>query len=157
MNDVEKLLAETRTILLIDWPSRDVPDSLARAGFTVISNEGPNKYNAYEVRGDNVDVREVRGLPTRVELVYAHRPVDELPDILAIAKSVGAKAVWLQSGQDGNGARDVRGCWLSATELARAREIVEGAGLRLIDAPYIGDAIQRRGEHRVDARVSPRE
>ena len=30
-----RVLAETRSILVIDWPSRDVPASLAFAGFAV--------------------------------------------------------------------------------------------------------------------------
>jgi len=50
--------------LLIDWPSREVPDTLARR-FTVISSDG--------------------------------RPIDELPEIVDTAKSIGSK--------------DPRGCW----------------------------------------------
>ena len=64
MTDVARLLRETKTILLVDWPSREVPDTLARR-FTVISNDG--------------------------------RPIDELPEIVDTAKSIGAK--------------DPRGCW----------------------------------------------
>ena len=40
MTDGARLLAEAVTILLIDWPSRDVPDTLARHGFTVVSHPG---------------------------------------------------------------------------------------------------------------------
>jgi len=146
MNDAARVLARTKTILLIDWPSRDVPDTLARRGFTVVSHDGPGPadYNAYEVEGDEVRVRPVGQLPERADLVYTHRPVDELPEIVDTAKSVGAKVVWIQSGRDNTGAKDPHGCWLPQDESGRAREIVEGAALTYVAAPYIGDAVRTR-------------
>ena len=48
MTDVAMLLSGTKTVLLIDCPTRDVPDTLARSGFTVVSNDGPDEYNAYK-------------------------------------------------------------------------------------------------------------
>ena len=36
MTQVEPILAMARTVVVVDWPSRDVPDTLARAGFTVL-------------------------------------------------------------------------------------------------------------------------
>lgn len=145
--DSAQLLAATKTILLVDWPSRDVPDSLARHGFTVISDDGPRAadYNAYEVDGDEVRVRPLASPPQKVDLVYTHRPIDELPETVDTAKSMGARAVWLQSGRDSTGAADPRGCWLPADESARARQIVEGAGLIYVDATYIADAVRTRG------------
>ena len=106
MTDVAKLLAGTKTVLLIDWPSRDVPDTLARSGFTVVSNDGPDEYNAYEIEGGEVRLRDVGQLPRTADLVYTHRPIDELPEIVDTAKAVGAKAVWIQSGRDKTGAKD---------------------------------------------------
>ena len=144
MTDVAKLLAGTKTVLLIDWPSRDVPDTLARSGLTVVSNDGPDEYNAYETQADEVRVRDVGQLPKRADLVYTHRPIDELPEIVDTAKAVGAKAVWIQSGLDKTGAKDPRGCWLPDAESARAREIVERAGLVYIESPYIADAVRAR-------------
>ena len=108
MTEARELLAHT-SVVLIDWPSRDVPDVLARAGLTVISNDGPDEYNVYEREGAEVRVRSVEGLPKRADLVYAHRPLDELPGIVDAAKTLGATAVWLQSGRDANGAKDPRG------------------------------------------------
>ena len=142
MSDLTKLLAESTTVVLIDWPARDVPDTLARRGYTVVSNDGPGEYNAYEVEGGNIRIRPLGKLPARADLVYSHRPVDELPDIVATAKAVGAKAIWLQSGRDKTGATDPRGCWLSPEESARARTIVEGAGLTYIEEPYIANAVR---------------
>ena len=145
MTDVAKLLAGTKIVLLIDWPSRDVPDTLARSGFTVVSNDGPDEYNAYEIDGDEVRMRALGQLAKRADLVYTHRPIDELPDIVDTAKAVGAKAVWIQSGLDKTGAKDPRGCWFPEAESAQAREVVEAAGLIYIQAPYIADAVR---EHR---------
>ena len=51
-----KLLRTARSVLLIDWPSRAVPDALARAGLDVVSADGPDIYNAYELDGDEVRV-----------------------------------------------------------------------------------------------------
>ena len=144
MTDIARLLRETKTVLLVDWPSREVPDALARGGFTVISDEGPGKYVAYEVEGGVVRTRDVGRLPERVDLVYAHRPIEELPEIVNTAKSIGAKAVWIQSGRDETGAKDTRGCWFAPEESSKARGIVEGAGLMYIEAPYIGDAVPPR-------------
>ena len=145
MTDVATLLAGTKTVLLIDWPSRDVPDTLARSGFTVVSNDGPDEDNAYEVEGGEVRLRDVRKLPKTADLVYTHRPIDELPEIVDTANAVGAKAVWIQSGRDKTGAKDPRGCWLPQAESAKARAIVEGAGLAYFEAPYIADAVRGRG------------
>jgi len=144
MTDVAKLLAGTKTVLLIDWPSRDVPDTLARSGLTVVSNDGPDEYNAYETQADEVRVRDVGQLPKRADLVYTHRPIDELPEIVDTAKAVGAKAVWIQSGLDKTGAKDPRGCWLPEAESTKARGIVESAGLVYIESPYIADAVRGR-------------
>ena len=144
MADPAKLLDGARTVLLIDWPSRDVPDTLARGGFTVVSSDGPDEYNAYEIEGERVRVRAVGEPPMRADLVYTHRPIDELPEIIDAAKAAGAKAVWIQSGLDETGAKDPRGCWLPDAESTKAREIVEGAGLTYIESPYIADAVRGR-------------
>lgn len=145
MTDVAELLAATKTIYLVDWPTRDVPDTLARSGLTVVSSDGPNEYNAYEVEGGEVRIRPVGGPPKRADLVYTHRPIAELAEIVDSAKSLGARAVWIQSGRDESGAKDPHGCWMPKDESGWARGIVEGAGLSYIDAPYIADAIRARG------------
>jgi uncharacterized UPF0146 family protein len=144
VTDRKRLLASTATILLIDWPSRDVPDTLARHGFTVISHDddAPDAFNSYKVMGDDVRVEHVGRLPENAGIVYTHRPIDELAGIVETAKSVGAKAVWIQSGRDSTGAKDPRGVWFAAQDSSRARGIVEGAGLEYVEAPYIGDAVR---------------
>ena len=144
MTDVNELLAATKTIYLVDWPTRDVPDTLARSGLAVVSNDGPDEYNAYEVDGRDVRIRSVGQPPQRVDLMYTHRPIDELPEIVDTAKSMGARAVWIQSGRDKTGARDPHGCWMPQEDSRRARAIVEGSGLTYIETPYIAEAFRAR-------------
>ncbi len=121
-----ELLQASRTILLIDWPDREVPESLARAGFEVVASEGPapEDYRAYEVEGDAVVTRPAGGQPAQADIVYSHRPTDELPDIVNLAREVGARAVWCETGSD------------------QARRIVESAGLDYVDHPPIANAVR---------------
>jgi predicted CoA-binding protein len=139
VTDAAGLLASARTVLVVDWPSRAVPESLARAGYVVVvrGGPGPEDYTAWEADG----VRRRVGAPAHVDIVYSHRPLEELPEIVAVAVGAGAGAVWIQSGLDAAGARDPRGCWLAGADAARARAVVEGAGLAYVDQPYIVDAL----------------
>lgn len=130
---------------MIDWPSRDIPESLARAGLgvtTVRGGPGPAAYSRYGVAADQVVVRPTGKPPAHVDLVYCHRPVDELPGIVEQAKALGALAVWRQSGLSADGVTDPAGTWVPAQESRQARAIAEGAGVSYIEAPYIVDAIR---------------
>ena len=84
MDEAEEILRQARTVLLIDWPSRDVPDSLVREGFTVFVKSGPepDHYNAQELHDEQVVPRRT-GRPEHADVVYAHRPLGELPGIVA--------------------------------------------------------------------------
>lgn len=144
MPHVAELLRDSRTVLLVDWPDRNVPDALVRAGYTVVSNDSPSAddYNTYELVDDEVRIRPVGQPPEHVDFLYSHRPVDELAGIVEQARALGARAVWIQSGLDATGARDPRGCWLPPERSAEARAIVEAAGLVYVEAPYIGNAVR---------------
>jgi predicted CoA-binding protein len=148
------VLTAVRTVLVVDWPSRDVPDTLARAGFsvTVHGGPGPEDYSVYEVRDGDVVVRPVGVAPAHVDLVYAHRPLAELPGIVAMAQSLGAKAVWIQSGVTSTGTKDPTGCFVAEGESRQARQLVERGGLTYIETPYIADAVRRlqRPDHGSD-------
>src|SRR5689334_6957403 len=128
-----------RTILVIDWPSREVPESLARAGYRVVvkGGPGPENFSEYVSHDGSIDVRRVGRAPDRAELVYSHRPLAELPGIIAMAKSLGAKTLWTQSGRLPDGSKDPRGCWVPPDDLRQAREMVEAAGLTYVSEPYI--------------------
>jgi predicted CoA-binding protein len=126
MTDYHELLATATSFLLIDWPDRDVPDTLARHGYRVVAADGPrdDEYNAYELADGEVRIRPVDAPPQMVDIVYAYRPLSELERILERARALNARAVWLQSGSP------------------QAREIVERAGLLYVDSPYLPDAVR---------------
>ena len=147
MNDVESILAGARTFLVVDWPTRDVPDALAGAGYEVVvhGGPGPEDYTAYEVVDGAVVERRVGRPPAHADVVYTFRPLDELAGIVEMAKHAGAGTVWVQSGRADDGSKDGSGCWLPADEAAAARAVVEAAGLAYLDQPYIADAVRARG------------
>jgi len=128
----EQVLRSARTILLIDFPSRDVPEALARAGLSVMAQGGPGPQDFFSYQRDGEEVREVRtgGPPTGVDLVYVHRPEEELPSIVADARDLGASAVWCENGSD------------------RARQVVEAGGLTYVDDPSIVDVARALYEDR---------
>jgi predicted CoA-binding protein len=141
MSTPQQTLQSAKTILVIDWPSKDVPESLVRAGFEVIvrGGPGPEDFSVYELKGDAIVGRRTGRAPENVDLVYSYRPLGELPGITDFAVKLHAKAIWSQSGVLPNGADDPRGCWLSPKDLDTARASVEAAGLSFVHEPYIGD------------------
>ena len=145
MSGAHEVLAAASSVLVIDWPSRDVPDTLASAGFEVYVAGGPDTYSAVDLVDGQVVNRRVDHLPDVVDLVYAHRPFAELPRILAKAKQLRATAVWRQSGVVASGERDPTGCWVSDQESDDARAIVESAGLDYVDDAYIADTARELG------------
>jgi hypothetical protein len=75
-----------------------------------------------------------------VDLIYAYRPVGELPVIIAAAKNLHAKTIWTQSGLSAAGVNDPKGYWVSQDQLRWAGNLAQAAGLNYITDPYIGDA-----------------
>jgi hypothetical protein len=140
MTDPAAILAATAHVVVVDWPTRDVPDTLARAGLTctVKSGPAPDDYTAYELRDGILATRRI-ARPSRADLVYAHRPLAELSTIVELARQLAAKAIWIQSGRASDGTADPKGCWLASEDSNQARGIVEGAGLAYLDHPYIAD------------------
>jgi predicted CoA-binding protein len=142
-----RVLAETKSVLVIDWPSRDVPGSLAFAGFTVFvkGGPGPADYAVWGLEGGEPVSRQLGREPARVDLVYCHRPFGELPGIVALAGRLGARALWWQTGLTSGGGKDPSGCWVPPEESRQARELAAAAGLAYIDDVYIADAARARG------------
>jgi len=138
-----EMLRTVKTVLVIDWPSKDVPETLARAGLYVVVRGGPKPadHAVYEVREGKVTVRPLGRPPEQADLVYAYRPPDELANIVATAKALHAKAIWSQSGLTSEGIKDPKGCWLPEAQLRAARDLVELAGLVFISEPYICDPL----------------
>jgi predicted CoA-binding protein len=141
----EEILRQARTVLVIDWPSRDVPDTLARAGFTVVvhGGPGPEDYSVQDVVDGEVVPRPLGAAPRHADLVYSYRPIGELPGIASSARKMGATALWRQSGLASSEASDPKGCWVAESESQQARQIVESAGLEYLERPYIADAVRR--------------
>ena len=139
-----RVLGETRSVLVIDWPSRDVPESLAFAGYTVVvkGGPGPADYAAWELDSGEPVSRPLGREPDRVDLVYCHRPFGELPGIVALARRLGARAFWWQTGLISGGGKDPSGCWAPTEESRQARELAAATGLAYIDDVYIADAVR---------------
>jgi predicted CoA-binding protein len=150
VTDAEQLIESANSVLIVDWPSRDVPDTLARAGYRVVVKGGPepDNYSAYEQVDGEVVARRVGDAPEDMDVLYCHRPLAELAGIVAIAKRVGARAVWVQSGLASAGVRDPAGCWLPDEASRDARSLVEAEGLQYVDATYIADTVRRLGIHK---------
>jgi predicted CoA-binding protein len=146
--EAARVLAQTASVLVIDWPSRDVPASLAAAGFTVFvkGGPGPADYAAWEPGGGEPVSRPLGREPGGVDLVYCHRPFGELPGIIALAGRLGARALWWQTGLASDGSRDPAGCWAPPGESRQARELAAAAGLGYVDSVYIADAARALGE-----------
>jgi predicted CoA-binding protein len=142
-----QILRETGSVLVVDWPSKDVPETLTRAGYTVLVKGGPepDNYWVYEVRDGEMVSRRTGEAPASVDLVYSYRPVEELPGIVAMAQRLGARAVWLQSGMASDGTKAPDGCWMDQAASQAARAVVESAGLAYIEAPYIADEVRSQG------------
>jgi predicted CoA-binding protein len=124
------ILRATKTVLVVDWPSREVPETLARAGYDVVvrGGPGPEDHSTYVVGDDDeVVVRRADSPPQRVDLVYCYRPLAELPAIVERAQRLGARAVWAQ---------------VPTEDAEAARDLVEAAGLAFVDRPYLPDAVR---------------
>jgi CoA binding domain len=163
--NLKEIFRTVQTILVIDWPSKELPEALTRAGFHVVvrGGLGPEDYSAYELdrsrspaqnlaqslahdpahNSGEVVVRHIGRAPEYADLIYSYRPLSELPEIVTTAKRLGAKTIWTQSGLSAAGVNDPKGCWVEEEELRPARILVESAGLRYITGPYIGDVAQR--------------
>ena len=151
MTDPEAILRATRSILVVDWPTRDLPESLTRAGYAVYvkSGPGPDDDVEYTVRDDGSVARLRVPRPERVDLVHVYRPLEELPGFVALALDLGATTIWVLSGLAADGSRDPAGCWLPPEASAAARQLVETAGLAFLDHPSITEAVRRSGGPRV--------
>jgi|1185.fasta_scaffold40138_3 predicted CoA-binding protein len=119
-------LRDAKTVLLIDFPSREVPDSLARAGYEVVVQGGPKPedYFGFTAEGDHVSERRLGLAPEHADIVYVYRPAEELAEIVEKARQIRATVVWCESGSD------------------VARRIVEDAGFVYVDSPSIVEAVR---------------
>jgi predicted CoA-binding protein len=142
--DLKEIFKDVRTVLVLDWPTKEVPESLVRAGFHVVvrGGPGPEDYSVYELNDGQVVARHMGRPPESAELIYSYRPLSELPGIIATAKSLNAKTIWTQSGLSAAGVKDPKGCWVPEEQLKSVQSLVQAAGLNYISEPFIGDVAQ---------------
>jgi hypothetical protein len=144
MTAADTILRTAQTVLVIDWPTKDLPETLVRAGHDVFvkSGPGPTDFVAYELGDDGLIRRRPSDPPARVDLVHVYRPIDELSGYVDLAVELGATTVWILSGRRPDGSHDPVGCWLPSDQSADARRTVESAGLTYIESPAIVEAVR---------------
>jgi predicted CoA-binding protein len=121
--NLKEMLKTVDTVLVIDWPNKEVPEMLALAGFRVVvrGGPGPEDYSAYELMNGEVVARHVGRSPERADLIYSFRPVSKLSEAIATAKDLHARTIWTQSGLSAAGVNDPKGCWVPEEVLRQAR------------------------------------
>jgi hypothetical protein len=148
--DLKEIFKTVQTILVIDWPSKELPETLTRAGFHVVvrAGPGPEDYSAYELHTSrDLALRPWRSggpphwPPARAcRSDFSYRPLSELPEIITTAKRLGAQTIWTQSGLSARGHRSGRlGAARGTAAGAKPRGII-GQGFRSLRAIY-----RRRG------------
>lgn len=124
----DELLRQATSVYVIDWPTRDIPDSLARSGIRTFVHGGPrpDQVDVFEV-GDDGEVAIVeRGTaPDHADFVYTFRPLADLPQVIEMATAVGASTIWNHDPSE------------------EARRLVEASGLTYVDGPDLADEVRR--------------
>jgi uncharacterized protein len=126
-------------ILLVDWPSRDVPRALVNAGFTVLSaNMARGTASSYSVvpgAGDGdeqVVITPLDAMPEHVDVVSIFRPPEEHAAITRRAVALGAHTVWVLRGGLSDGARRIAAdaglTVVDDAEVAGAEDVPGSAG-----------------------------
>ncbi len=143
--NLKEMFRTVGTVLVIDWPTKEVPEVLTLAGFHVVVRGGPGleDYSVYELNGGEVVARHVGRPPERVDLIYSYRPISELPETISTAKNLHAQTIWTQSGLSAAEVKDPKGCWVPEEELRSARHLVQAAGLNYVSEPYIADVVRQ--------------
>lgn len=122
------VLRGAQRVVVQDYPSKDIPDALTRAGLAVTIYGGPDEADVVvsELVGGDIVCRPVGRRPETADLLFVHRPLSEIDGILAEAKRLGVQTVWRQPSSDGEDHDAL--AW---------RAGVEGAGLTYVDDPDI--------------------
>jgi hypothetical protein len=132
--DPNDIIRDCRSVLLVDWPSPEVPSALVRAGCTVHvkGGPGPQDFSIWEFVDGAPASRRTGRRPANVDLVYVHRPPEELPEIIGMAGELGARSLWYEPGPASLG---------SSSE---ARSLAEAAGLLYVDNCDIVEVVRAR-------------
>jgi len=135
---------------------RDVPETLARAGYTVLVKGGPpagQLLPSTRVRDGEVVARRTGKAPGRPSTWCTPTgPVEELPGIVGHGPAPGGRWPYGSSpGWPATGRRPPDGCWMDQAGVAgRARAVVESAGLGVCRSPpTIADEARSRAKPRL--------
>lgn len=99
MKNIPELLRSSRTIAVVGLSSNPVRASngvaayMQRAGYRII----PVNPHETEVLGEKSYAR-LEDIPEKIDIVDIFRRPEHVPEIVAAAIRVGAKAVWMQEG-----------------------------------------------------------
>ena len=130
MTDPIDILRAARHVVVQDYPDRDIPDALTRAGLAVTIYAGPDPADVVssELVDGAVVQRQTGSRPDSADLLYVYRPLAEIDGILADARRLGVRAIWRQP--DVGGPDPDADTW---------RSRVEAAGFGYLDTPDIAD------------------
>lgn len=144
MNEQESILSSAHDIVLHNWPSRDVPDTLVKAGFavTVYGGPEPEDISVSELHNGEVVSRRTGVPPTQADIMYVFpwpgfELEQDLPGVVTNAQQLGATALWYQSGREIDGSANAESYWLSDADAGRVSEIAKAGGLTPVHADYI--------------------
>ena len=154
MQSAQSVLRTAKTIMLVDWVTPELPRTLIEAGInvtsydtrnntarslTIASNEsaipeGMSRDDIFRPGDGQTGIMLSLPLPEpskHVDLVCVSRLAEEAPEIARLAVTMGARALWLQSG----------------IRSEEARNICEAAGLGFIDDSCIIGAVKEFRPH----------
>ena len=138
------------TVLLVDWPSQEVPRRLLAEGFEVVSaNLAAGTASAYSLAGADGDassserhgetlepehdgdaallIRRLDAMPQHVDVLAVFRPQEEHARAVRNAMALGARVVWVQRG----------------TLADEARHAAVDAGVTVIEDVSMAGAVER--------------
>lgn len=136
MTTAIEILRGARRVVVQDYPSKEIPDALTRAGLAVTIYGGPDEADvvASELVDGDVVSRPVGRWPETADLLLVYRPLSEIDGILADARRMGVRTIWRQP--------DIKG---DDRDAAAWRARVEAVGLAYLDTPDIVEVAQELG------------
>lgn len=118
-------------VVLVDWPSEDVPRALLAAGCEVMSiNALRGTASGYSVaESGELAITPLEAMPESADVVCLYRPQPEHRAIAERAAALGAPTLWVQSGRLSDDARPV----------------AEAAGMAVVEDVSIAEAARALG------------
>lgn len=131
MTDALETLRAARHVVVQDYPDRDIPDALTRAGLAVTIYGGPDPADIVtsELVDGAIVHRQTGRRPDSADLLYVYRPLAEIDGILSEARRMEVRTIWRQP--------DVAVRPDPDADAWRSR--VEAAGFDYLDSPDIAD------------------